>query len=72
MNSNHFLPIDPDLATLHYGDGDYAIVKPGHYVLCAVTKSKIPLESLRYWNPITQEAYRGPEEAMIRWKTLNP
>jgi len=72
MNTNHLLPTDPDQAVLHYGDGDYAIIKPGHYVLCALTKSKIPLHALRYWNPITQEAYRGPEEAMMRWKTLNP
>ena len=29
------------------------------------------LESLRYWNPVVQEAYAGPEEALARWKALN-
>jgi hypothetical protein len=33
-----------DLAKLHYGDGDFAVLKPGRYVLCAVTGRKIPLE----------------------------
>jgi hypothetical protein len=27
---------------------------------------------LRYWNPVLQEAYAGPEEALQRWKELNP
>jgi hypothetical protein len=61
-----------DLAVLHYGDGDFAIIKPGRYVLCAVTGAKIPLDSLRYWNPIAQEAYAGPTQALARWRELNP
>eukprot|EP01030_Chromulinospumella_sphaerica_P027008 gene27008-27238_t len=40
-----------DLAQLHYGDGDFAILKPGKHVLCAVTGVKIPLDALRYWSP---------------------
>ncbi len=61
-----------DLAVLHYGDGDFAVMKPGRYVLCAVTGVKIPLDSLRYWNPIAQEAYAGPAQALARWRELNP
>lgn len=61
-----------DLAVLHYGDGDFAIIKPGRYVLCAVTGAKIPLDMLRYWNPIVQEAYAGPAQALARWRELNP
>ncbi|HLK24433.1 MAG TPA: DUF2093 domain-containing protein [Caulobacteraceae bacterium] len=65
------LPHDPEAAVLHYGDGDYAVLKPGRYVLCAITGAKIPLESLRYWNPVTQEAFAGPEQALARWRELN-
>jgi hypothetical protein len=62
----------PDEAKLHYGDGEYAIMKPGRFVVCAVSGVAIPLEMLRYWNPVLQEAYAGPEEALQRWKELNP
>lgn len=61
-----------DLATIHYGDGEFAVLKPGRYVLCAVSGVKIPLEMLRYWSPVEQEAYAGPTEALARWKELNP
>jgi hypothetical protein len=60
------------LALLHYGDGEFAVLKPGRHVVCAVSGKRIPLEALRYWNPVLQEAYAGPEEALARWKTLNP
>ncbi len=62
----------PDLAVLHYGDGDYAVLKPGRYVLCARTGVKIPLQALRYWNPETQEAFAGAKEALERWRELHP
>ncbi|MBN9318666.1 MAG: hypothetical protein BGN86_04060 [Caulobacterales bacterium 68-7] len=61
-----------DLAVLHYGDGEFVMLKPGRYVLCAVTGEKISLDALRYWNPIHQEAYAGPAEALQRWRELNP
>lgn len=61
-----------DLAVLHYGDGEYAVMKPGRHVICAVSGVKIPLEALRYWNAATQEAYAGPAEALQRWKDMNP
>ncbi len=57
-----------ELAMLHYGDGEYVVLKPGAYVVCAVSGKKIPLEALRYWSPALQEAYAGPEEALQRWK----
>lgn len=53
-------------ATLHYGDGEFAVLKPGPYVLCAVTGKPIPLEILRYWSAEYQEAYAGPAEALHR------
>ena len=61
-----------DLAKLHYGDGDFAVLKPGRFVVCAVSGKKIPLPALRYWNPRLQEAYAGPAEALARWRELNP
>jgi len=67
----HATPPLPDQAVLHYGDGEYAVMRPGKFVLCAVSGRQIPLEALRYWNPVTQEAYAGPEEATARWKALN-
>ena len=60
-----------DLARLHYGDGDFAVLKPGRYVVCAVTGIKIPLEQLRYWSATLQEAYAGPAEALQRWQETN-
>lgn len=58
----------PDLAKLHYGDGEFAVMRPGRYVLCAVTGAKISLEQLRYWSAPLQEAYAGPAEALKRWQ----
>lgn len=57
-----------DLAKLHYGDGDFAVLKPGRYVVCAVTGQKVSLEQLRYWSAELQEAYAGPAEALKRWQ----
>ncbi len=56
-------PEPPGLAVLHYRAADYEIVRPGHYVLCAVSGEMIPLGDLIYWSAARQEAYRGPEEA---------
>jgi hypothetical protein len=67
----HAKPSLPDQAILHYGDGDYTLMKPGKFVLCAVSGKQIPLEALKYWDPRTQEAYAGPKEALARWKERN-
>ena len=61
-----------DLAVVRYGDGEMTVIKPGRYVVCAVSGRRIALEDLRYWNPVLQEAYAGPAEALTRWKQLNP
>jgi len=53
-------------ATLHYGDGEFAVLKPGRFVTCAVSGKTIPLETLRYWSVSHQEAYAGPGEAFQR------
>lgn len=61
-----------EIATVHYGDGEIAVIRPGRYVLCAVSGKKIPLEALRYWSPALQEAYAGPAQALQRWRDVNP
>lgn len=58
-------------ALIRYGDGEFTVIRPGQYVVCAVSGRRIPIEALRYWNPITQEAFAGPAEALARWKELN-
>ena len=53
-------------AVLRYGTPDFQVLKPGAYVLCAVSGRRIPLDGLRYWSVALQEAYAGPEEAASR------
>jgi len=60
------MTVAPIPATLHYGDGEFAVLKPGPFVLCAVSGRAIPLEALRYWSAELQEAYAGPTEALTR------
>ncbi|MEQ1863168.1 MAG: DUF2093 domain-containing protein [Micropepsaceae bacterium] len=58
-------------ATLQYLDGDYRIVAPGAYVICAVTGAQIALEDLRYWNVDLQEAYANAIVATQRFQQLH-
>lgn len=55
-------------AQVHYDDNEITILKQGLFVRCAVSGERIPLDELRYWSVELQEAYRGPEESMKRWK----
>ena len=59
---------DPNLkqAELKYGDSSFKIVKHGHYVPCAVTGARIPINDLKYWSVERQEAYSGPEASLAR------
>ena len=50
-------------ATLVYGPNGFRVVRPGRFVLCAVTGEAIGLEELRYWSVERQEAYASPEIA---------
>jgi len=53
-------------AILEYLDGDYRIISPGAFVVCAVTGARIPLDGLRYWSVDLQEPYAGPAAALKR------
>jgi hypothetical protein len=61
-------------AVLQFLDGEYRVISPGSYVVCAVTGVKIPLEALRYWSVDLQEAYASPAVALKRFqeKSLTP
>ena len=56
------------MADLEYLDGEFRVVKPGSFVVCAVTGTPIPLESLRYWSVDLQEAYASPAIATQRFQ----
>ena len=49
-------------AKLKYLANRFEIIENGDYVECAVSKKKIPLKSLNYWNVDLQEAYFSPKE----------
>lgn len=53
-------------ATLIYGPNGFRVVRPGHFVVCAVTGAQVPLEELRYWSVDRQEAYASAEVSARR------
>ena len=66
MNRVERRPVAASRAIVEYRDGDFKIVQPGSYVLCAVTNQPIPLDELRYWNVDLQEAYSSPHAKLAR------
>lgn len=44
-------------ARLHYTANGFRVLTPGDHVICAVSRARIPLDSLRYWNVLRQEPY---------------
>ena len=44
----------------------FRVLKPGDYVVCAVSGERIPLDGLRYWSVERQEAYASAEIATRR------
>ena len=57
-------------AKLKYLANTFEIIDKGDYVECAVSKKKIPLENLNYWNVELQEAYFSPEEVKQKYEKL--
>ena len=64
--NRHEKPANGAEARLQYLDGEYRVLRPGLFVVCAVTGLPIPLEDLRYWSVERQEAYASPEASMQR------
>jgi|TARA_B110000967_G_C18561071_1_gene400158 hypothetical protein len=58
-------------AVLNYKPNTFEIKEEGDHVVCAISKKKITLEELNYWNVELQEAYYSPVEAKIRHEELN-
>lgn len=53
-------------AKLYYGPSSFRVLRPGGYVVCAVSAEAIPLDELRYWSAERQEAYASCEIATRR------
>jgi hypothetical protein len=58
------------LAVLRYLDGEYQVITPGAFVICAVTGKHIAIDDLRYWNVDQQEAYVDATAAHKRFTEL--
>ena len=54
------------LAKLKYLPNKFEIIEPGDHVICAITKQKIYLQNLNYWNVELQEAYFSYKEAQLK------
>jgi hypothetical protein len=48
-------------ATLIYGPNGFRVIRPGSFVLCAVTGVAVDLDELRYWSVERQEPYASCE-----------
>lgn len=44
-------------ARIRFLDGDFQIISPGSYVICAITGKHIPIDEMKYWSVARQEAY---------------
>ena len=56
-------------AKLIYKHNYFEILEEGDHVLCAISKKKISLQNLNYWNVEFQEAYFSPIEVNKRFKS---
>ena len=61
-----FNPEEP--AEVEYQDGEFQVVKPGGFVVCAVTGIHIPLDALRYWSADLQDPYATAGTALKRFR----
>ena len=55
-------------AKIKYKQGSFEVIKEGDYVLCAISKKKILLKDLKYWNVTLQEPYFLPLEISQKFK----
>ena len=53
-------------ARVRFMDGEFQVVSPGDFVLCAVTGRPIAIADLRYWSVELQEAYATAEASLQR------
>ena len=53
-------------ARVKFLDGEFQVIAPGDFVVCAVTGEPIALPDLRYWSVELQEAYANPTAVLAR------
>ena len=53
-------------AMLFYQPNGFRVLSPGSHVICAVSGAEVPLEALRYWSTVRQEAYASADLATGR------
>ncbi len=63
---NKFSSSNHGEAKVQYLDGDFRVLSPGSYVLCAITGAHIPIDELKYWSVDRQEAYATPAAVLER------
>ncbi len=54
------------LAKIKYLPNNFQVLEEGDYVECAVTRKKINLQDLTYWNVELQEPYFSYVEASLK------
>ena len=59
------------LAKIKYLPNNFQIIEQGDYVECAVSKKKISIENLTYWNVELQEAYYSYKEACKKRENIS-
>jgi len=53
-------------AKLQYGPSGFRVLRAGNHVVCAMSGVPIPLDELRYWSVVHQEAYASAQLATER------
>ena len=56
------------VATLRYTEADFQVLIPGTHVVCASTGKSIPLDELKYWSFVRQEAYVDADASLAAEK----
>ena len=66
-NMNRQEECSPDLreAIVRFGDGNFRILKPGHFVRCGITLKPISIDNLRYWSVERQVAYLNADAVRV-------
>ena len=59
------------LAKIKYLPNNFQIMEYGDYVECAVSKKKISIDNLTYWNVELQEPYFSYKEAFLKREKIN-
>ena len=53
-------------ARVRFSDGEFQVLSPGDFVLCAVSGEPIAITDLKYWSVERQEAYASAALSLQR------